>query len=485
MNQFRTQILAAAVLVAGSLASAEAATIVITSRDAAGMGFNDPTPVAPIGGNLGVTLGQQRWNVYRFVADVWEKQLDSAVPITVSAGWEALACTTTTATLGSAGALGYWRNFDNAPLRNTWYPRALANKLAGKTLTDGQIDTTGYSNMDIKTQFNVNLGQPTCLPSKPFYLGLDGKAPANSTDLMGVLLHELGHGLGFAAGTNGQTGARISSGGTGYPSVWEAQMLDNVTGKRWLDMNNTERMVSAVNGRRLVWTGANVLAGLPQVLQLGTPLAKITAPSTIARSLDVGLATFGAVLSEQGLSGEVMPVVDQPDGTSGQACSALSAANAAAVRNKIALVDRGTCSFVIKAKMVQDAGAVAVLVVDNVADTPPPGMSGTDPSVTIPAVRITRADGDSLKAALKTRSRTRSGLYLTLGLDKSQYAGADAKARPYLYTPNPYASGSSVSHWDTSASPDLLMEPFSTPGLSTVLVPPKDLTFPLLKDLGW
>ena len=35
--------------------AAQAATITIESRDPAGFGFNDPTPVAPVGGNMGTT----------------------------------------------------------------------------------------------------------------------------------------------------------------------------------------------------------------------------------------------------------------------------------------------------------------------------------------------------------------------------------------------------------------------------------------------
>ena len=53
---------ASALLALGAIA-ANAATIQIMSRDAAGVGFNDPTPVAPTGGNTGITLGQQRMNV--------------------------------------------------------------------------------------------------------------------------------------------------------------------------------------------------------------------------------------------------------------------------------------------------------------------------------------------------------------------------------------------------------------------------------------
>src|ERR1700712_2677011 len=93
--------------------AASAATIQIQNRDPAGFGFKDPTPVAPVGGNTGTTLGQQRLNVYRFVADIWEQNLQSTVPITVSAGWEALACTSTTAVLGSASAWNLWHDFPN------------------------------------------------------------------------------------------------------------------------------------------------------------------------------------------------------------------------------------------------------------------------------------------------------------------------------------------------------------------------------------
>ena len=74
---------------------------------------------------------------------------------------------------------------------------------------------------------------------------------------------------------------------------------------------------------------------------------------------------------------------------------------------------------------------------------------------------------------------------LPLGVNGSQYAGADQSGRPLLYTPNPRIGGSSVSHWDTIATRNLLMEPSINADLTTVLVPPNDLTVPLLKDMGW
>jgi len=50
-----------------------------------------------------------------------------------------------------------------------------------------------------------------------------------------------------------------------------------------------------------------------------------------------------------------------------------------------------------------------------------------------------------------------------------------------MYAPSPYASGSSVSHWDTSASPNLLMEPSINADLDHTL----DATLELFRDIGW
>lgn len=48
-----------------------------------------------------------------------------------------------------------------------------------------------------------------------------------------------------------------------------------------------------------------------------------------------------------------------------------------------------------------------------------------------------------------------------------------------MFAPNPYQSGSSVSHWDTALSPDELMEPSATPTSDDTS------TIQLLKDVGW
>jgi hypothetical protein len=215
----------------------------------------------------------------------------------------------------------------------------------------------------------------------------------------------------------------------------------------------------------------------------GTPRMLVATPASIAGTYQIGTASFGAPLTNAGLTREVMQVNDTSP--AGNACTPLNAANALAVNGKIALVDRGVCGFVVKAANVQAAGAVGMIVADNVAGSPPPGLGGTDPTITIPAVRVTLADGNTLKAALATRGRTRSGVFVTLGLDATKLAGADTLGRIFLFTPNPLQPGSSVSHYDVSAQPNMLMEPAINGDLTHQVTAPVDLTFSLLQDIGW
>jgi len=52
-------------------------------------------------------------------------------------------------------------------------------------------------------------------------------------------------------------------------------------------------------------------------------------------------------------------------------------------------------------------------------------------------------------------------------------------------TPALSPSCSSVSHWDTTATPNMLMEPFINTELGTKVKHPEDLSWNLLRDLGW
>ena len=465
---------AACALTFGGAAPAQAAaTIVIVNQNDAGVGFNDPTPAVPVGGNTGTTLGQQRLNAFRRAADIWGGTLTSTVPIRIGASFVPLACTATSAVLGSAGANEIWSDFPNAPRTSTWYPSALASKLAGE-----DISTPGSPH--ILARFNSRLGlAPDCLPGSGFYLGLDNNF-GDQIDLVTVLLHEFAHGLGFQTFTDDETGAEIQ----GIPSIWDYYLLNNRTGKLWVEMTDAERAASAVTWRGLSWNGPVVTAAVPRVLD---PISNLgvsgAAAGTAAGNYAVGDASFGPPLSNPPVAGQLMPVVDQPAGT-GLACDPLNALNSLAVRGNVALVDRGTCDFVTKARNVQAAGALGMVVADNQPGDVA-GMSGSDPAIAIPSVRVTQASGAALKASLQRRSRTQSGVVASLGLNPNQLAGTDPQGRILLYTPSTYSPGSTVSHYTTEAKPNQLMEPAINDDLSHEVVPPRDLTYPLLQDIGW
>lgn len=466
----------AVLLLASTLAFAGGATITIVNGNAAGVGFNDATPAAPVGGNSGATVGEQRLIAFRHAANIWGSTLDSNVEIRILATFEPLSCTATSAVLGSAGALVIVRDFPGAEYSGTFYHVALGNKQAGFDLVPPP-PPAGLSSDDLRARFNSNLGNPTCLAGSGWYYGLDANE-GSKIDLVAVLLHEFGHGLGF------QQFASVTSGAmpAGLPDVYNRNLFDLTQNKSWPEMTNAQRAASTVNSRRVVWTGAHVSDAVPGVLAFGVPLLRVHTPASIAGIYAVGAASFGPALASPGVSGNVVQALDAADAagpSTTDGCSAI--ANAGAVAGNIAIVDRGTCGFVVKVKNAQNAGAVAVIVADNAVGSPPAGLGGADATIVIPSARVTLGDGGAIKARLAA-SETVS---VTLGVDLSVRAGADVAGRALMNAPNPVQPGSSISHWDPIASPNQLMEPAINSNLTHSITPPQDLTLPEMRDVGW
>jgi hypothetical protein len=233
-------------------------------------------------------------------------------------------------------------------------------------------------------------------------------------------------------------------------------------------MTDAERVASAINTGKLVWMGPRVTSDAATVL--GTPRLRVNSPAGIAGNYQVGTAEFGARLFSPGITGNLVQSLPN------DACSAIT--NPGAVSGKIAIVDRGTCNFTVKVENAQNAGATGVIVVNNVVG-PPPGMAGSDATITIPSVSISQTDGATIRGQLG------SVVNVSLLLDTSVLAGTDASGRALLFAPNPIQGGSSVSHWDTTVFPNQLMEPDISGDLTHSVMPPQDLTFSLLQDVGW
>jgi hypothetical protein len=446
---------------------ASAANLVVVVTDGAGQGFNDPTSATPVGGNMGTTLGEQRLNVFKEAARIWGGLLPSNVDVRITSSFQALtnvdgtrACDANSAALGKAAATRIFADFQNAPIAGTFYPKALADKLAGFEINSGSEA--------INARFESELGKPGCLTGLFFYLGLDNNHGSN-INLLSVVLHEFGHGLGFASFADFEKFPGTFAGNR--PGIFDRFLLDATSGKTWDQMVDNDRVLSAVNTGNLRWNGAAAQTFALATMNKYTGVT-VSAPAAAAGDYSYGAADFGPPLASVQISTQIVAAQDPADTAGGlttDACSAIT--NASALTGKIALVDRGSCFFTIKVKNAQNAGALAAIIANSTTGLI--GMTGVDPTITIPSLLISQADGAKLRANLPATT--------SIGSDPARYAGADPAGRLLMFAPNPYLGGSSVSHWDSSASPNLLMEPYISSDVGSTV----DATLAVFQDIGW
>lgn len=129
-----------------------------------------------------------------------------------------------------------------------------------------------------------------------------------------------------------------------------------------------------------------VCAGTSTVLSANVTNATPTI-STGAQTFNMNAAAFGVPVTT--------PTTGVLFNTASLGCTAFAPGSLA---GKIALIQRGTCAFALKAQNAQDAGAVGVILYNNVAGGLLP--AGAAPGVTIPVYGITLADGQALIAAM-------------------------------------------------------------------------------------
>ena len=418
--------------------------------------------------------GEQRLNAFVHAAGIWGQTLTSPITIRILAFFAPLGCTANTAALGGAAPYQVFA-FEPQPgfpgLPNTWYPAALAEKLVEFPISEVFFPAEPFQAIAV---FNPDLGQPDCLENSGWYYGLDTNTPTGQINLVTVLLHEFAHGLGFTVGpTSANSGAQAQ----GLPSVWEHRMRDLSLGKTWLEMSDTERAFSARNHTNLVWDGEGMVEAAAAALGPGTELSVQGNPS-IAGAYQAEPASFGGAIPAGGLRGVLTRGRDLGGVSEFDACEPI----VSNVFRRIPLVDRGTSNFTVKAQNAQAAGAIGLVIANNV-----PGLfgaGGLDPSIVIPVVGITQEAAAHLTSAPQLSGGGSGGTPVRLGPSAIFRAGTTA-GFPRLYAPVGFQQGSSVSHFDVSMSPNMLMEPFLTPMLAHEVTMPVDLTFALLQDIGW
>lgn len=154
-------------------------------------------------------------NAFQRAVELWSYLISSSVPIKIDATWEALE----DGVLGSASANSYRMGFKNAPIDTAYYPIAIANKLAGFDLEPGYAD--------IRARF-TNL--------ENWYLGLDGNCPVFQYDLISVVMHEIGHGLGFIGSANVEAANGSWGYESKYPFIFDA-FIYNDKGEQIIDLD--------------------------------------------------------------------------------------------------------------------------------------------------------------------------------------------------------------------------------------------------------
>ena len=349
----------------------------VTYDDGANAGFNDPV------------LGEARRTALEMAAHAWGLILGSSVNINAEASFAELSCSETGATLASAGPRFAFIDFAGVE-PGIWYPGPLAESLAGSNLSSA--DDSNPDAADLAITFNSAIDNQCLRPGSRYYYGLDDDVPTGEISFVTVALHELGHGLGFVGLVDEATGVLFR----GAPDIFTSLTYDTKKGKHWDEMTDAQRKRSAKRSRKVSFDGNKTTTRAGRFLK-GRVVVELNEPESLARTYEVGTASFGPSLKKRGIKGDLV-LVDDGSAKASFGCQPL--VNSAEVSGKIAVIDRGDCFFVDKVRNAQDAGALGVIIVHNEPGFPP-DLGGSDDSIVIPSVRIGKKDGRKIKRVLR------------------------------------------------------------------------------------
>ena len=208
--------------------------------------------------------------------DIWSENFASTVPINVNVKW---GSSSSYGVLASASAKNNFSNFNGAPDKTLYYASALANALAGRDLdpTSPEIEISITSNA-------------------PWYYGTDGNCPARSFDLVSVILHEMGHGLGFVSGNYYEPFSGFGRVDQPTPFDAYAQLPD---GRRLADMPSPSLEAGKAMTSDLFWSGDNAIKAnngikpklyTPSIYEAGSSISHLD-EATFSKSVDNAVMT--------------------------------------------------------------------------------------------------------------------------------------------------------------------------------------------------
>ena len=198
-------------------------------------------PTANIQVNYSGPWTTEARNAFDYAVAIWEGLLVSNVTIEVDAGWRT---DWPSNILGGAGPNDFFANFPNTPQAGTWFPVAIANARAGSDLNGGDAE--------IFAEFNQNF--------PAWYFGTDGNPSSSQYDFVSVVLHELGHGLGFVGSMRVIAGVGSWGAGSAYPFIYD-RFTENGTGQALLSFpNNSTTLAAQLTSNNIYFDGPNANA---------------------------------------------------------------------------------------------------------------------------------------------------------------------------------------------------------------------------------
>jgi uncharacterized repeat protein (TIGR01451 family) len=176
---------------------------------------------------------------FNYAANIWASQLQSSVPIHIDACFASLGGLI----LGQAGPATFFRDQTGFPTTVTWYPKALANALHGSEL-DSSIP-------DIQAEFTTDYSS--------WYYGTDGN-PGINLDFVSVVLHELGHGLGFVGGADWSGGVGSIDSCCDFPFRYDQFTVDNAGTHLTSYVNPSAALGTTLVSNAVFFSGTNANA---------------------------------------------------------------------------------------------------------------------------------------------------------------------------------------------------------------------------------